>query len=637
MASVSDLHTRIEELSLDITRQKEVLRELEQKRSDARSELNAVLDPMARLPLEVSSDIFTHCLPSAPQHPDPSAAPMIFLSVCHLWSRIALATPSLWTAIRADLPRVGKQFDKLFEIWLNRARQLPLSISLHASLDSNPGLLTMLLHRSVQIQSLVLYIASGDELKQMVTPFPSLKTLTIGAHDTGEVYSDDPSECVEMLRAAPELVECTITGIYYRSGLPDADSMFTHPRLKHLIIENSGCIILLYLVLPTLESLSISHMISRDEFLAFLTRSLPPLQSLSILVPYHESWSGLVQSLPRLVPMLTDLSLSGNFETPDLFLAALAGSPQDFFPHLRTLEVHGSSAFTFDRPQWEKLVSTLSARFASRQSKIHTFRLILMNVNKKPDADITVALRQLVADGLEIHIGMRSIWTFARIWYLLLKHDSFGLGKNVSRTRKTFSRTPSVMPHFKHARRTSAQRPLRFWDMHLRKTSSDYTPRFQHDVRPAGIPNARIGILNENLPDVYQFEHDMLQDSSAKEFIEKADWNKMTWKGIVRSPPSAAMNRGNKCLRLGDLEHTHWKYEPRVMRDVYAEWRAAIDAASRRCFFMPDIHLPEPWTCNWAVWHGWNWRIPLLDQVGRWFNLADPTPSCSERCFPVDI
>ncbi|KAJ7934670.1 hypothetical protein B0H13DRAFT_1482313, partial [Mycena leptocephala] len=86
---------RIEEISSLITRQKNVLRDLEKSRSHLRRQLNSTLDPIARLPLELSSDIFQRCLPMS-SYPDPHYAPMLFLNVCHSWTEIALSTPSLW-------------------------------------------------------------------------------------------------------------------------------------------------------------------------------------------------------------------------------------------------------------------------------------------------------------------------------------------------------------------------------------------------------------------------------------------------------------------------------------------------------------------------------------------------------------
>jgi hypothetical protein len=97
MSSPTQLLERIEELSSAIDAQKHILEDLETSRSNARRNLNAIRDPMARLPLKMSSEIFIRCLPANPG-PDSANAPMIFLSICHLWSDIAFATPSLWSA-----------------------------------------------------------------------------------------------------------------------------------------------------------------------------------------------------------------------------------------------------------------------------------------------------------------------------------------------------------------------------------------------------------------------------------------------------------------------------------------------------------------------------------------------------------
>jgi hypothetical protein len=106
------LRTRIEELG----------------RNNVRRDPNPICDPMARVPLEISSDIFMWCLPDSPR-PDSENFPMLSLRVCHLWSDIALATPSLWTTIHTE-DGDAKNFDTLLEIWLNRAGSLPLSLSL---------------------------------------------------------------------------------------------------------------------------------------------------------------------------------------------------------------------------------------------------------------------------------------------------------------------------------------------------------------------------------------------------------------------------------------------------------------------------------------------------------------------------
>ncbi|KAJ7506845.1 hypothetical protein B0H11DRAFT_1659939, partial [Mycena galericulata] len=88
---------RIDKLSSDIARQREILRNLENQKSAAPGELNTILDPMSRLPLEISSDIMLRCLPTTTMaDPHPHDAPMVFLNICRSWRNIALATPALW-------------------------------------------------------------------------------------------------------------------------------------------------------------------------------------------------------------------------------------------------------------------------------------------------------------------------------------------------------------------------------------------------------------------------------------------------------------------------------------------------------------------------------------------------------------
>ncbi|KAJ6453154.1 hypothetical protein C8R45DRAFT_847260, partial [Mycena sanguinolenta] len=95
MSSATILRARIDELSRAIEHQKRILRNLEKLRSDVRCDLNATLDPMARLPFDISSDIFALCLPDAPR-PHSDEAPIIFLNICRIWRDIATSTSSLW-------------------------------------------------------------------------------------------------------------------------------------------------------------------------------------------------------------------------------------------------------------------------------------------------------------------------------------------------------------------------------------------------------------------------------------------------------------------------------------------------------------------------------------------------------------
>ncbi|KAJ7640326.1 hypothetical protein DFH06DRAFT_955554, partial [Mycena polygramma] len=91
--SVAELRASIAKLSAEIDLQKTRLKKLETDRSLAHRQLNAVLDPVERLPVEISSEIFLQSLPS---FPSAGAEPVLRLDICHAWTEIAVSTPSLW-------------------------------------------------------------------------------------------------------------------------------------------------------------------------------------------------------------------------------------------------------------------------------------------------------------------------------------------------------------------------------------------------------------------------------------------------------------------------------------------------------------------------------------------------------------
>ncbi|KAJ6583826.1 hypothetical protein DFH09DRAFT_1028703 [Mycena vulgaris] len=412
MAFVPDLHRRIEEISLTIERQKEILRDLENRRSDLQSDLNNIRDPMARLPLEISSDIFMCCTPhDYIPNPHPTVAPMLLMRVCRAWSKIAISTPLLWATISVEYR--GYSFTELMDLWLSRARSLPLSIALHGYLYS--GVEGLLRQHGNRIHDLELYLRSGFELTVITMLLPSLTTLVIGQgrdedddeESTG--YSRSGVDCIGVLRAAPVLVDCTIHRLSHRGYFVDIESdRLTHSNLKKFRLDGRSTFILRSLTLPALESLVIWDLsMPHDDFLAFLIRSSPPLNWLELEIPRNTGWSAsMVEGVFRLLPSLSDLRLSINLV--DSFLEVLVtASPPHVLPHLRNLTINNDSITrTLTRSQYEKLISILSTRRASRQSPMQTLQLDWQWIcTDEPDADIIVAFRQLVADGMEIHIG----------------------------------------------------------------------------------------------------------------------------------------------------------------------------------------------------------------------------------------
>ncbi|KAJ7473721.1 hypothetical protein B0H11DRAFT_1678411, partial [Mycena galericulata] len=90
--------------------------------------------PILDLPTETISEIFIQFLPTAPNRPLPHGfrSPALLTQICRRWLNIALATPSLWSALNLKLrdPSCLQPALELLQTWLARSRYLPLSISL---------------------------------------------------------------------------------------------------------------------------------------------------------------------------------------------------------------------------------------------------------------------------------------------------------------------------------------------------------------------------------------------------------------------------------------------------------------------------------------------------------------------------
>ncbi|KAJ7456754.1 hypothetical protein B0H11DRAFT_2065325 [Mycena galericulata] len=402
--TVAKLRSRIEEISSAVDRQKAVLRDLENQRSAIQEELNSILDPISRLPLEISSHILTCCLLQHAQRPSPRDAPLLFLNICRSWSAIALATPALWTGIHIG-PPFSDDFGKLIDRWLARARARPLSFTLRGP-RMLPVVYALVDQYVDRLQTLELYLPSAHYLTKMAESrtFTALRTLTIGQgeyddSDQWEPFSVNAVECVEMLSAAPNLVACTLDNIYFAEDLLPAIASglqtggVTHSRLRHLRLASkfdcSCAIILQALTLPSLEHLTISAgpiMLTFDDLFAFLTRSSPPLHSLCLESVPHLSpdldLDSRVQTFLQLVPAVVDLDLF--FGTGNNFGVAVAAA----------LEI----------------LDAITARRASPTSCLSSFRLSwasTFDAAARGDlsADIITTVRELVAGGMQIHIG----------------------------------------------------------------------------------------------------------------------------------------------------------------------------------------------------------------------------------------
>ncbi|KAJ7896346.1 hypothetical protein B0H14DRAFT_3612344 [Mycena olivaceomarginata] len=208
--------------------------------------MNAALDPVARLPLEISSEIFRQSLAPFPDV-GPLHAPMLLLNICHTWTDIALSTPSLWAAIHIIFPSglsSTQGLKTLMPIWLQRTHNRPLSISLSGpNFDYN--VLSIIWSHSQQLKHLEISDVNSDNdyirlWKDMYFgPFPSLQTLTMGnVHGAG--FS--PHHILDLLSLAPNLIECSLeinvdiaVDEILHLSLPGLKTLFANVLLESLL------------------------------------------------------------------------------------------------------------------------------------------------------------------------------------------------------------------------------------------------------------------------------------------------------------------------------------------------------------------------------------------------------------------
>ncbi|KAF8198198.1 hypothetical protein K438DRAFT_1966936 [Mycena galopus ATCC 62051] len=390
------------------------LKQREQSKSAARRELNAIHDPVGRLPLELSSAIFIQCLPrSAFLKPKPRTAPMLFLSVCSAWSEIALSIPALWTSIHLDVPRVD-----VLLTWIQRSRNHPLSISLRNSLDS--GVSAILRQYANQLKHLKIFDEELDDLASStgLQSLPRLETLTIGQiypHKTESNYFSF-DHIGGLLRLAPNLVECSFHDIRFKfSEDVDKNEPILLPHLLCLKFGtdihslSSGDSIIRHLSLPALKTLALplTNISGRDLSL-FLERSSPRLQTLLLGSGCGKLRSSELVECLRAVPSLLHLELNpGQNTTLTVGLFSALTEPH-LLPQLGTVKVvHLNFDLGTLCPQ---VIRALSVR---RTQLVHVDIRILSAFQHRLDADMQDKLQTFVIEGSKIWIGnsgLNYIW-----------------------------------------------------------------------------------------------------------------------------------------------------------------------------------------------------------------------------------
>ncbi|KAK7031559.1 F-box domain-containing protein [Favolaschia claudopus] len=392
------LWARVAKLDNEIKAHRELLKQLEREKSQTQYELNMVRDPMSRLPFEISSQIFIHTLNGFAQ-PGPARIPTLFLSVCNSWSSIALGTPELWSSIHITFPCAGG-FTEVLPIWLDRARNCPLSIALEGILEHE--VTDIIWQRAKQLRHLEIWLAEGFDVPDgplhaalwrsasPPEPFPSLETFKMSDRHLAEGSGVSPTHVVQLLRLAPNLTECVfaVQRTNFRTILGLEEGIVL-PNLRRLIFGDTenphgDTEIIHYLSLPKLEVLYISLILGEGQTIQVVNTLLKCFRVAPTLKRF-EAWMSVT----------TATSLFVSFQ-----------KTRSLFIRLTTLVIHCPSISDVGlyEPLWIAILELTTAR----RRRLKIFRLNLDGRGPPhenlPDANTMAALRVLADAGMRIHI-----------------------------------------------------------------------------------------------------------------------------------------------------------------------------------------------------------------------------------------
>lgn len=254
-----------------------------------------------RLPTEILSQIFHHCLPKSDEFDPPSdvEVPMLFTKVCQRWRDVAVGIPSLWCKLCIS-PGCRYDWDHevlYYDLWLKRSQGRPLSLKLGCCKNWHSSELRSLLQPYInQISSLFVNFAfSANQSELMLTDIPTLQELTIIAV---EIDGSTMMPCIARLPIT--LRRLAIIGPSFDLGhLSMCSRVWAHLTDVVIAIRQPNAILRLLQLCPNLSSLAVRTSLRSIQALVPFTHIR--LQTLRI--------NGDFAPQPRLSDLFDSLSL----------------------------------------------------------------------------------------------------------------------------------------------------------------------------------------------------------------------------------------------------------------------------------------------------------------------------------------
>ena len=191
----------VETMRLDdeMCRLRQVMDSLARERQNLAQSLDehrSLVAPIRRIPQEMLSEIFSHCIGSLPCI-EGDSAPMLLTFVCSRWRRVVISSPALWSNIYVayyDRPSVN-----MLEIWLARSGVFPLRLSVESENKNNNAIRSLIPHsHRWHTVMLSLHPEQYRVLAPIAGNVPILESLTLSV-------TDDFNKPLTIFEAAPRL------------------------------------------------------------------------------------------------------------------------------------------------------------------------------------------------------------------------------------------------------------------------------------------------------------------------------------------------------------------------------------------------------------------------------------------------
>ncbi|KAK7002360.1 hypothetical protein R3P38DRAFT_3042563 [Favolaschia claudopus] len=400
--SIADVQAHLTQLEADIERQQLVLHNLKQTRLEVLHQLNALRDPIARLPLEISSRIFAHCAPAT------ICEPLVLLHVCHRWTQIALFSTDLWAVRICFWTPIKIGHFNLLREWLFRAKTAPLTFFLrdHPSAVCLQRFSSLIAPHASHIREFSLDSRCYLDTK-LFGPRAHYSALE-RVHVSSIGHTEDPvsmkaDQIFRVLRAAPLLKAFIVDASYMRQSSIDSNIRHRHEHLTTLTTRLAWFSSLLpHLTLPSLRHLEMRLHSSNDLTIltSFLTRSAPPLRTLALWDVVQNNFGTPREAIQRLldsIPHLTRLRIVRGFPLDNLLIEILTVNP-NALPNLADFMIQLRSKNT---PDWYSDVLRMLSALSERGTMFKRFWVELANRDSDGEADDVFQLTPNDRDVLE--------------------------------------------------------------------------------------------------------------------------------------------------------------------------------------------------------------------------------------------